>query len=269
MTIYSSLLDFTHPHDSTAPRLRHAFGAPRQVLQAHRLCDVRAVLDAVQAATEQGAWCVGVLSYEAASAFDPALRTHPADGPLAWFAVYDAPERSGADPALGPPPPPRGGGLGRGPAAPEPAPRSQSVQPTLHWHTQPERATFDAALASIHQAIAAGEYYQVNYTAQTVASVQDGGPQAASALFAALQRAQPGGYAALLDMGERQVLSVSPELFFDWRSHAQGAESADGAGGNAGGSILTRPMKGTAPRGATPDQDAAQAAAPKSALKTS
>ena len=266
MTIYSSLLDFTHPHDSTAPRLRHAFGAPRQVLQAHRLCDVRAVLDAVQAAAEQGAWCIGVLSYEAASAFDPALRTHPADGPLAWFAVYDAPEQvAGTTPSLA------GEGPGRGPAASEPTPVGQPEHaPTLHWHQLPERDTFDAALASIHQAIAAGEYYQVNYTAQTVASVQDGGPQAASALFAALQRAQPGGYAALLDMGERQVLSVSPELFFDWRSHAQGAESADGAdgaGGNAGGTILTRPMKGTAPRGATPAQDAAQAAALRASPK--
>ena len=45
-----------------------------------------------------------------------------------------------------------------------------------------------------------------------------------------------------------QVLSVSPELFFDWQ---------DAPGG---GHILARPMKGTAPRGATPEEDAAQAA---------
>jgi para-aminobenzoate synthetase/4-amino-4-deoxychorismate lyase len=50
-------------------------------------------------------------------------------------------------------------------------------------------------------------------------------------LFAALQRFQPGTYAACIDTGAQQVLSASPELFFDWQ---------------ADGSILTRPMKGVA-----------------------
>lgn len=233
-------IDFADPHDSAAPRLRHSFGVPRQWLIATAPGQVRAVLAAVQAAAEQGAWCVGALSYEAASAFDPALRTHAADGPLAWFAVYGAPE-----------------------SAPVPsAAMAPAAAPTLHWHTLPERATFDAALAQIHQSIAAGEYYQVNYTAQTQASVEASGTGAADtahALFAALQRAQPGGYAALLDMGQRQVLSVSPELFFDWRSQ--------GEGNAEGGDILTRPMKGTAPRGATPAQDAANAAALRASPK--
>jgi len=48
------------------------------------------------------------------------------------------------------------------------------------------------------------------------------------------------------------VLSVSPELFFDWSSE---------------GSILTRPMKGTAPRGATQKQDAENAAALRASVK--
>ncbi|WP_037472320.1 chorismate-binding protein [Simplicispira psychrophila] len=227
-------IDFADPHHRTAPRLRHTFTAPRQLLIATQPNQVRAVLAAVQAAAEQGAWCVGALSYEAASAFDPALRTHPADGPLAWFAVYDAPQPWAACAA------------------------DTMHAPTLHWHTLPERTAFDAAVANIHHSIAAGEYYQVNYTAQTEASVQDGGPHTASALFAALQRAQPRGYAALLDMGDRQVLSVSPELFFDWHSNPESGKS---------GSILTRPMKGTAPRGATPEQDAAQAAALRASPK--
>ena len=66
-------------------------------------------------------------------------------------------------------------------------------------------------------------------------------------MFDALLRAQPGGYAACFTAGDEQVLSVSPELFFDWQASA------------AGGSILARPMKGTAARGATPALDAAAA----------
>ena len=232
-------LDFADPRDSTAPRLRHTFTAPRQLLMATQPSEVHRVLAAVQAAAEQGAWCVGALSYEAASAFDPAFCTHAADSPLAWFAVYDAPQPWSVGSAETP----------------------TTTAPTLHWHQLPERATFDAALNQLHQSIAAGEFYQVNYTAQTEASVESGGATAidtARALFAALQRAQPGGYAALLDMGERQVLSVSPELFFDWRRPAGTGESGD---------ILTRPMKGTAPRGATPEQDAANAAALRASPK--
>lgn len=218
-----ALIDFTDPQDSAAPRLRCAFAVPRQVLAAHAPGEVRAVLDAVQAAAEQGAWCVGGLRYEAAQAFDAALEVHAADGPLAWFAVYDAPR-------------------------PWPAPPAPAEAPTLEWQGSIERAAFDAALATIHQAIASGAYYQVNYTAPLRATLQGGGPQAVGALFAALQRAQAGGYAACIDMGTEQVLSVSPELFFDWRAAPDGS-----------GDILTRPMKGTAPRGATPAQDAAQA----------
>jgi para-aminobenzoate synthetase / 4-amino-4-deoxychorismate lyase len=55
----SSRIDFADPHDSAAPRLRYAFSAPRAVLVAHELAEVRPLLDAVQAAAAQGRWCVG------------------------------------------------------------------------------------------------------------------------------------------------------------------------------------------------------------------
>lgn len=229
-----ALIDFSDPRDPSAPRLRHAFGTPCKILVAHRPDQVRALLDAVQFAARQGAWCVGCVRYEAAGAFDTALQTHSADGPLVWFAVYDAPQ---------------------------PWPVSQDTPapeaPTLHWQKEPEaRQRFDAALTHLQQAIANGEFYQVNYTAQMRGTLHGSiSPATTHALFAALQRAQPGGYAACIDMGNEQVLSVSPELFFDWCS------SADG------GDILTRPMKGTAPRGTTPAQDAAHAAALRTSPK--
>ena len=222
----TSLIDFADPRDAAAPRLRHAFASPRQVLVAARLQEVTGVLHAVEAAARAGRWCVGWVRYEAAPAFDPALAVHAeAQGEgapaLAWFAVYDAP-------------------------APWPAHEAAGTA-TIDWTQALPRAAFDAALSQIQQGIAAGRYYQVNYTAPLMGTWQGD----AQALFAALRRAQPGGYAAHLDDGVgTQVLSVSPELFFDWRSGPTGA-----------GGILTRPMKGTAARGATPEADAAQAAA--------
>ncbi|MGP1681070.1 MAG: bifunctional aminodeoxychorismate synthase component I/aminotransferase, partial [Giesbergeria sp.] len=132
-------IDFAQPLDTAAPRLRCAFGAPRQVLVAQQVGEVRAVLDAVHAAAERGHWCVGYVRYEAAPAFDTALQTHAADGPLAWFAVHDAPQ-------------------------PWPAEAAQEAA-RVEWHSSLERSAFDAALGRIQQAIGAGELYQVNYTA--------------------------------------------------------------------------------------------------------
>ena len=214
-------IDFTQPLDANAPRLRHAFGTPQALWVAHTLAQVRGVLDAVHRAAQRGHWCVGHVRYEAAAAFDAALQTHAADGPLAWFAEYDGP-LPWSD---------------QGPAA------DTGDGARVQWQDTLDRAAFDAAMARIQQAIGAGELYQVNYTAPITGLLHG----SAEALFAALQRAQPGGYAVHLQAGDEQVLSVSPELFFDWLDAPEG------------GAILARPMKGTAPRGATPEQDAAEA----------
>lgn len=222
----SALIDFTDPHQSEGPRLRYAFGAPLDVLAAHRLEDVRAVLDAVQAAAQRGAWCVGYLRYEAAPAFDAALTVHPAEGPLAWFALHDQ-------------------------ALPWPQ-LTQEPSPQVQWQDVLPRAAFDAALAELQRAIANGEYYQANFTAQMKGVLAgEAGSAPALALFHALQCAQPGGYAAFLETGDEQLLSVSPELFFDWRE----------------GFLLARPMKGTAPRGANSTDDAMQAEALRNSAK--
>lgn len=181
-------IDFADPRDAQAPRLRHRFGPPQRVLVAHSLAEVVPVLRAVQAAAQHGHWCVGHVRYEAAPTFDAALQTHPPTGPLAWFAVYPQ--------AL---PWPEGDAYQAGEAV------------SVDWHTGPQRAAFDAALDTIRQAIASGDLYQVNYTAPLLGQLEG----SAAALFAALQRAQPGGYALHLDTGAEQVLSVSPELFFD------------------------------------------------------
>jgi len=231
LTHISARIDFSDPQDSAAPRLRHAFGTPRAVLVAHEPGQVRAVLDAVQDAASQGAWCVGYLRYEAASAFDAALAAHAPDGPLAWFAVHDA-----ALPWLD---------------------DDSAAQAQVEWFEICSRPAFGAAMEQIQRAIAAGEFYQVNLTAPLLGAwrgaPEESAPQegAAPALFAALQRAQPGGYAAYINTGDEQLLSVSPELFFDWHE----------------GRILARPMKDTAARGATPDADAAQAAALRASPK--
>ena len=225
----TALIDFRSPDAGAAP-LRLAFGAPRERLRATSLDEVVPLLARVDELARAGAWCVGYLCYEAAGAFDAAFETHaPADParPLAAFAVYDAPlsDASGFD---------------------------SDATATVQWTGGPRRVEFDATIAEILRAIADGEVYQVNATAPLAGTLQ-GDP---FALFAALRRAQPNAYAAYLDFGtaagvDDRILSVSPELFFDWRDDR----------------LLARPMKGTAPRGATPAEDAAQSEFLRSAAK--
>ncbi len=220
----SALVDFRSPDPGVAP-LRLAFGTPREILRATTPGEVAPLLARVDALARDGAWCVGYLCYEAAGAFDEAFETHPPSDPsrpLASFAVHDAPL---ADTAAFDP----------------------DGAATVRWTGGPARATFDATIAEILRAIADGEVYQVNATAPLTGTLE-GDPLA---LFAALRRAQPDAYAAYLDFGDDRILSVSPELFFDWRADR----------------LLARPMKGTAPRGATPAADAAQAELLRSAAK--
>ena len=62
--------------------------------------------------------------------------------------------------------------------------------------------------------------------------------------MAALRAASPVSYGAYLNLGDVKVLSASPERFLQLD----------------GGRVETRPIKGTRPRGATPDEDGALAA---------
>jgi para-aminobenzoate synthetase/4-amino-4-deoxychorismate lyase len=207
----AALIDFPAAEGG---RERLAFAAPKRTLVAASVADVRRLLREVEKEAAAGRWCVGFLRYEAAPAFDAALTVHRADGPLAWFGVHDAPVDGGDE---------------------------EISAPSLHWRQKLSRADFDAAVARIRRAIADGEVYQVNLTAPLVAAFEGD----AFALFQALRRAQPGGYAAFVDAGSEQVASVSPELFFDWRDRR----------------LQCRPMKGTAPRGAGAADDEACAAA--------
>ena len=227
---FTALLDFSDPTNADAPRLRYAFANPREILQAHTLDQVRGVLDAVQSHAALGRWCVGYVSYEAAPAFDTAFVVRASNGPLAWFGVFH--DALPWPDALG------------------------SHEVRVDWQALMPRAAFDADMQTLHEAIAQGEMYQVNFTTQMQGQLSHApgvdANRAALSLFAALQRAQPKGYAAFIDTGDSgQVLSVSPELFFDWQAPT----------------ILARPMKGTARRGDTPQEDEALAQGLRSSAK--
>jgi len=109
------------------------------------------------------------------------------------------------------------------------------------WVPSIDREAYLAALARIREAIADGDTYQLNFTFRLRAPLT-GDP---AALFGRLVSAQDGGWSALADLGEHVVCSASPELFFR----------------RDGSRLECRPMKGTAARGLTPEDDHARAGA--------
>jgi len=213
-------IDFPHP--SQPGRLTAIFSQPECMLAAATIGKVPELLTKAEVYARSGHWVIGFVAYEAAAAFDAALRTHgapPAGLPFALFAVYrDISTVS--------------------------RPRGEHLNGV--WLDDTPRGHFDAAVAQIKRGISEGSYYQVNYTTRLRAPFFGDG----LSFFDSLRASQPSAYCAYLDFGQWQICSVSPELFFHW-----------GAYEDAGRALTCRPMKGTAARHDDPahDRDAAQA----------
>lgn len=116
-----------------------------------------------------------------------------------------------------------------------------SIAGVAHVRKSVTRDAFGAAIAAVHDALRAGDSYQINYTYRLNFDVF-GTPLA---LYRRLRARQPVRYGALIALPDGAwVVSCSPELFVE----------------KHGELLRARPMKGTAPRSADPQQDAASAA---------
>jgi para-aminobenzoate synthetase/4-amino-4-deoxychorismate lyase len=195
------------------------FEAPLAALEARDEGGVRDTLEQADAALASGRFVAGFLAYEAAAGLGLATRAPDADGPpLAWLGVFEAPRE----------------------VAPPRAEPGDPV-PAVRWEPGLDALGHAAALAGIHERIAAGDTYQANFTFPLRAPLAE----EPLALFARLLAVQRPRHAALLDLGRFAAVSASPELFFR----------------REGGVLVTRPMKGTAGRGPTPEDDEGRVAA--------
>ncbi|MCQ8896867.1 chorismate-binding protein [Limnobacter humi] len=185
-----------------------AQGKPAQVCTARTLHDVMPTLDQAETWAQQGLWVVGGLVYEAAPAFDPAFTVQAAGyaGPLAVFHAYEADQvhtlslTELLDPA-------------------------RPIK-TTPWCNVQRTDAFNAAFSAAREAIAAGEFYQINLTTRLTAAAPADSPWN---LFLQLFNAQPAANSLFLEHADGAVLSLSPELFFRWEQ----------------GRLTTSPMKGT------------------------
>ena len=186
---------------------------------AATLDEVPDALAAVERAADDGRWAVGFVSYEAAAGLSPDLPV----------AELHADGTGRADLPL------VWFGLSDEPPADAELVRAEGSYSTGHWRNAWEKSEYANAFAEVKDAIADGETYQCNLT--TSVSTTFAGD--AEALYADLALAQRGRYSTYIDLGSAAIASASPELFFEW----------------SGDQLRTRPMKGTARRGNTPEED--------------
>ncbi|HSR51450.1 MAG TPA: aminodeoxychorismate synthase component I, partial [Acidobacteriota bacterium] len=234
---------------------------PFEVRSLNDASQVRSRLEEAEARVEQqGCHAVVFLTFECAPAFDAAFPSGPASIlPAAWIALCEAPSRltwdqvtSRLSPSPAPAPTqdgrqdPQPQGTGPDPGAPQKAdsgrpdarPASPSLPPALDWKPDWTFEQYGSRVECVRRAIAEGETYQVNLTFPLRAELRG----SARRLFLFMTEAQRASCCAYLEDEDWVICSASPELFL-WRQ---------------GNQILTRPMKGTAPRGRTRAEDQQQ-----------
>jgi para-aminobenzoate synthetase/4-amino-4-deoxychorismate lyase len=201
---------------------------------------VRPLLATAEAAAHAGRWVAVVVAYDAAPAFDAAMRPRRAEAspgrpvgefPLAWAAEFDAMSRS-----------------------PERDDDKARTAPLPRFVPTVDEATFCEQVRRVQSHINAGDTYQVNLTFPMVTAA----PPDVHAWFDQLRLTQRAPYAAYLDLGRYIVASLSPELFFEVRlkpdTTTESAPPMERI-------VRTRPMKGTIRRGRWLAEDEALARA--------
>ncbi len=220
--------------DRTASRERPTSRLYTGFLREHRCADpatLAAIWAQVEADQRAGAHALLLADYEWGAKLLRAghARLAPDDGAALRVLMFDTLERLSCEAASA--------WLDAQAAAEaSPACGTMQLEPSV------DRAEFTQAIARIHEAIAAGETYQVNYTYRLHGQAF-GSPVA---FYRCLRERQPVAYGAFIALPDVEgggevthVLSCSPELFV--RHDA--------------GLLTARPMKGTASRFNAPEGD--------------
>jgi para-aminobenzoate synthetase component 1 len=226
----------------------------RQRITARSSAELQAAFAAIQAAQSAGHWIALMLDYELGEWFEPALQ------PTARAAQAELPTPTGAAQTQLKPrsrltalvfdsvtieKPWSLSRIEQAKAKAEAETEAETEAGTETGATRP--ASITSVTASLSQAdyfdriqkikewIAQGEVYQINSTFALNVSTQG----SAQELYRQLANQHPSAHAAFIEDDEQTVLSFSPELFLQRR----------------GTTLITRPMKGTAPRSNDPLED--------------
>ncbi|HRD89645.1 MAG TPA: aminodeoxychorismate synthase component I [Accumulibacter sp.] len=192
--------------------------------------DPAPVFAAIEAELAAGRWVAMAADYALAASFESAAAVVPTAGPVMRAWAFERGEWLDAKAVTG--------FLAARVAALPEQQRAAGIADLLPGVSAARHAE---QVRQIRNWIADGDCYQINLTFPMRCRVY-GSPLA---LYQRLRPRQPVRYGGYLTVGAEAILSFSPELFFERQADR----------------VLTRPMKGTAARGRTADEDEAQRAA--------
>jgi len=188
---------------------------PREIIAVSDPAELAGSLRRLEKHVSGGGEAAGFMRYEAGYGLEPLLRPLRSTQlePLLWFGLYEKPAvfEEICFPAS------------------EQGEQIEWIGPTILRNEYQEKVN------EIRELIASGEVYQINFTHPVRFRVKTSAWQ----LFTDLCRQHPVPYAAFLNIGNQQIVSFSPELFFSIENRR----------------ITVQPMKGTAPRGLTLEDD--------------
>ena len=200
------------PGDDKSP-LWGVFSSPIKVIETRDVDKVCSMLAEVESCLSEGKFAAGFISYEASPAFDDAHIVKDAGNfPLLWFGIYD----SSPDSYI---------------------PDKYSFFEVNSIGSNPELTEneYISSVRKIEDYIMGGDIYQANYTfrSEIVSSLKP------YQMFQSLFKSHPVPYAAYINTGSEELVSISPELFLE-----------------KNGSVLrSLPMKGTAHRELNAEED--------------
>ena len=203
------------------------YNNPIDIIQADNAEDVPRAFESVQRYNRQGYHLAGYCAYELGYVLEPCLQKlipEKRSGPLMQFGVFESCEnKSLPDTFEGSLPP---------------------LSLSASWSAQDYAARFEKVLEYIQ----AGDVYQINLTFPMHGQYSG----TAWNLYQALRSRQPGRYGGVISLGGPDIISLSPELFFQKTDLH----------------MAMRPMKGTVRRQADPVQDAAARDAMRKDIKS-
>lgn len=255
-SVFAAWCEGQHGSTHSLTHLRVAVGEPVWMRTSDCLECIPSLLDEAQQKSRDGLIVLACVPYEAAPAFDPALKVYPVRG-----------SSSTTDPST----------TAMGFAPHQVLPWSEFVQQHgsqafnssldpesrlacwTPWLNETTQSWFNQSFDQVREWIESGDFYQINLTTRLRASLYLQGPHLTSnlaenplapdglgeaansvlfELFLRLFKAQPAAFSMFLRLPDHVILSLSPELFFSWE-RAQDK-----------GRIVTSPMKGTRKPGA-------------------
>ncbi|MDP1675746.1 MAG: aminodeoxychorismate synthase component I [Bacteroidota bacterium] len=194
------------------------FSSPIAILSANNLSEIPMLFASIEKHIKNKKWIAGYISYECAYHFESNIVDNfhnNSSFPLLWFGVYDSPvqiQKESLDVII-------------------PDSQSRIENPRLLIDDQ----SYKKSIEQLKEYIVNGDTYQVNFTNRFEFDITSD----AAELYFSLRKKQHVPYGAFINLGNAQILSFSPELFFKRNIN----------------SISTKPMKGTVKRGRTLDED--------------